>query len=91
MKHNHVQPRPTTSLDSQVLANQAEDVPGIISKWGVKYPGEDLEAMAAIAKAAKVITCTLLTLLHVATRCYTLLHVVTRGHTWSHVVTCSYT
>ena len=37
----------------QVLANQADDVPGIISKWGVKYPGEDLEAMAAIAKAAK--------------------------------------
>ena len=37
----------------KVLANQADEVPAIVAKWGHKYPGEDLEAMAAIAKAAK--------------------------------------
>jgi len=37
----------------KVLQGAADEVTGIVSKWGAKYPGPDLEAMVAIAAAAK--------------------------------------
>eukprot|EP00616_Rhizochromulina_sp_CCMP1243_P006601 CAMPEP_0118973708 /NCGR_PEP_ID=MMETSP1173-20130426/10767_1 /TAXON_ID=1034831 /ORGANISM="Rhizochromulina marina cf, Strain CCMP1243" /LENGTH=442 /DNA_ID=CAMNT_0006923401 /DNA_START=24 /DNA_END=1352 /DNA_ORIENTATION=+ len=50
-------PRSVTCLQHmmlcKVLHGAADEVPHIVSKWGARYPGTELEALAAIAGAAK--------------------------------------
>mmetsp|Transcript_31440 Transcript_31440/g.70667 ORF Transcript_31440/g.70667 Transcript_31440/m.70667 type:complete len:445 (-) Transcript_31440:314-1648(-) len=50
-------PRAGTSLKHmmlcKVLQGNADEVPGIASKWGLKYKSADLSPLSAIAKAAK--------------------------------------
>lgn len=37
----------------KILQGAADEIPGIISKWGVQYSSHDIDAMTAIAAAAK--------------------------------------
>ena len=37
----------------KVLQGAADEVPGIVTKWGAKYPSSDLSGLVAIADAAK--------------------------------------